>query len=100
MPRTRVALATLIAALATAAPASAGVAPGRVTFPFGPTAIVNNVDPFAPSLGVALRLVLAGRTVTGRRYLRHARHVRVAVTATFRDLLRGDATARARGLLR
>src|SRR4051794_16696710 len=67
MHRLHVALLTIVAALSGAAPASAsasaGVAPGRVTFPFGTTAIVRSVDPFAPSLGVALpdgRVVLAG----------------------------------------
>src|SRR3954452_2527252 len=63
MHRLHVVLLTIVAALSAAAPASAGVAPGRVTFPFGTTAIVRSVDPFGPSLGVALpdgRVVLAG----------------------------------------
>src|ERR687892_354263 len=59
----RHALVTVLAALATAAPASAAVAPGRVTFPLSPAATVRSVDVFAPSLGVALPdggAVLAG----------------------------------------
>src|SRR3954470_10122444 len=54
MVRLRYALLTLIAAAATAAPASAAVAPGRVTFPVGSTPTVPSVDVFVPSLGVAL----------------------------------------------
>src|SRR3954453_3522249 len=54
MPRIRHALLTLLAALVTAAPASAAVAPGRVTFPLSSTATVASVDVFAPSMGVAL----------------------------------------------
>src|SRR4051794_3597373 len=63
MPRFRHALLTLVAALATAAPASAAVAPGRVTFPLSAAATVQSVDVFAPSLGAALPdggAVLAG----------------------------------------
>ena len=54
MIRLRHALLTLVAALATAAPASAAVAPGLVTFPLNAAATVNSVDVFAPSTGVAL----------------------------------------------
>jgi hypothetical protein len=39
-------------------------------------------------------------TLTGRRTPKHARRVRVTVTATFRDLAGSTATATARGTLR
>jgi hypothetical protein len=39
-------------------------------------------------------------TTVGRRYLRHAHRVPVTVTATFRDLVGAQATARATGTLR
>src|SRR3954447_14113521 len=54
MHRLRLALLTIVTALTAAAPASAAVAPGRVTFPVGSTPTVPSVDVFVPSLGVAL----------------------------------------------
>jgi hypothetical protein len=39
-------------------------------------------------------------TLTGRRVLKHARHVRVTATVSFRNLVGAKAAASARGTLR
>jgi uncharacterized delta-60 repeat protein len=54
----------------------------------------------APVLRTGHQRLRALLTVAARRSLRHAHRVRVTVTATFRDLVGRQATARARGVLR
>jgi hypothetical protein len=54
----------------------------------------------APVLSTGPQRLRALLTTVGRRYLRHAHRVRVTVTATFRDLVRAQASARATGTLR
>jgi hypothetical protein len=57
-------------------------------------------DSTAPAMRAGRQRLHALLTVAGRHRLRHARHVRVTVRATFRDLHRQAITATARGLLR
>ena len=63
----------------------------------GARIIARSTAPVFASGRQRLRALL---TVTGRSYLRHTHHVRVRVTATFRDLVGERATATARGMLR
>jgi uncharacterized delta-60 repeat protein len=54
----------------------------------------------APVFAAGPQRLRALLTTVGRRYLRHAHRVPVTVTATFRDLVGAQATARATGTLR
>jgi len=54
----------------------------------------------APVYATGTQRLPALLTLTGRRVLPHARHVRVTVTARFRDLIGAEASARATGVLR
>jgi hypothetical protein len=54
----------------------------------------------APVFAAGQQRLRALLTTVGRRYLRHAHRVPVTVTATFRDLVGAQATARATGTLR
>lgn len=63
----------------------------------GHRTIAKSIAPVLRSGPQRLRALL---TRTGRRYLRHRRHVRVSVRATFTDLVAQRATSTARGTLR
>ena len=99
MTALRCSVPALLATLLAAAPASAAVAPGAVTFPVEATSAQNTVDAFTPGLAAARpdgSTLLAGADAQGRLLLvavgrdgsldrAFGRERRYPITSGFRD---------------
>jgi uncharacterized delta-60 repeat protein len=76
---------------------SSGPGLALLTVKSGKTVLARST---APVYFTGTQRVRAFLTLTGRRVLKRAHHVRVSVSASFRSLVGANATARARGTLR